>query len=159
VFRHADAVASQIAIKTKFGEFAYRPVDGDVIELDPAWVASHIVRQTIPLLGPVTCHAEFVVMLQQAMTILQTERRADAIDPAAFRGCYKPRLIRNRYDLSRHAWGVAADINFGNPTGTQPGSPTNPALLEATAAINIRSGHTWTDSGPGHFEWLPPEGN
>ncbi len=155
VFRHADAVASQIAIKARFGEFAYRPVDGDVIEIDPTWVQANIVSDEIPLLGRVACHIDFLALLRDAMDTLEETGNADAVDPAAFRGCFNPRFIRNRRDISRHAWGVAADINFGNSL-EGPGSPTDDALLEATRAIDILSGHTWTDPGPGHFEWFGP---
>ena len=157
VFRHADAVASQIAIKARFGEFAYRPAEGDVIEIDPAWMQANIVTNEIPLLGRVTCHTDFLALLRDAMDTLEEAGHADAVDPAAFRGCFNPRFIRNRGDISRHAWGVAADINFGNPL-EGPGSPTDAALLEATMAIDILSGHTWTDPGPGHFEWFGPAG-
>jgi hypothetical protein len=81
----------------------------------------------------------------------------DVIDRGAYKGCWNPRFIRNRTDLSHHAWGVATDINFGNDLAG-PGSPTDPRLIEAMAALDILSGHAWTDPGPGHFEWFPPAG-
>jgi hypothetical protein len=156
VFRHADAVASQLAVKLRYGEFAYRPLRGDAIEIDPVWVEANILHEHIPLLGGITCHKDFVAMLREAMTALEAAGQVDVIDPAAYKGCWNPRFIRRRADLSHHAWGAAADINFGNDLDG-PGSPTDPRLLEAMAAIDVLSGHAWTDPDPGHFEWFPPE--
>jgi hypothetical protein len=153
-FRHADAVASQIAIKTRFGEFAYRPIGGGNIEIDPEWVKANIVYQSIPLLGSFPCHREFTAMLGEVMTELETEGNGDVIDRRRFRGCWNARFIRNRRDLSRHSWGVAADINFGADRGDEPGSPTHTALLEAMLAREILSGHVWSNPDPGHFEWF-----
>ena len=159
VFRHADAVASQIAIKTMFGEFAFRPTGGDHIEIDPAWVEANIVEVEIPLLGNDQCHRRFVAVLREVMAGLEEAGLAEAIDPSAYLGCWNSRFIRRRSDLSRHAWGVAADINFGNEPDGSPGSPTDPALLEAMLELDILSGHTWTDPGPGHFEWYGTVGS
>ena len=88
------------------------------------------------------------------MTTLEIAGHDDVIDPSAFKGCWNPRFIRQRTDLSHHAWGAAADINFGNSL-EGPGSPADPRLLEAMAALDILSGHAWTDPDPGHFEWFP----
>jgi hypothetical protein len=154
VFRHADSVASQIAIKTMFGEFAYRPTQGDFIEIDPAWLEANIVEVEIPLLGNDKCHRRFVAKLNGVMIELERAGVADAIDPSAYLGCWNSRFIRGRKDLSRHAWGVAADINFGNEPDGGPGSPTHPALLDAMLQRDIRSGYAWTDPDPGHFEWF-----
>ncbi len=154
VFRHADSVASQIAIKKVFGEFAYRPIGGDFIEIDPAWLEANIVEVEIPLLGNDKCHRQFVAKLSGVMIELERAGLADAIDPSAYLGCWNSRFIRGRDDLSRHAWGVAADINFGNEPDGGPGSPTHPALLDAMLQRGIRSGHAWTVPDPGHFEWF-----
>ncbi len=158
LFRHADAVAPQIAIKQRFGEFAYRPTEGDFIEIDPAWLDANIVEVEIPLLGNDKCHREFVAMLSEIMLELEHSGQAEAIDPSAYLGCWNSRFIRGRKDFSRHAWGIAADINFGNGPDGGPGSPTHPALLAAMRERDILSGHLWTDPDPGHFEWFgdPP---
>ena len=156
MFRHADAVASQLAVKTRFGEFAFRPARGDAIEINPAWLDANILHGHIPLLGDITCHKEFVALLREVMTSLEEAGYSDAIDRSAFKGCWNPRFIRGRTDLSRHAWGVAAHINFGNDLDGQ-GSPTDPRLLSAMAELGILSGHTWTNPDPGHFEWFPQD--
>ena len=154
VFRHADAVASQIVIKEMFGEFAIKPTQGDFIEIDPEWLEANIVEVEMPLLGSDKCHRKFVAILTDVMNELERTGQADAIDPPSYLGCWNSRFIRGRKDLSRHAWGAAADINFGNETDGGPGSPTNPALLEAMLARDVLSGHAWSDPDPGHFEWF-----
>jgi hypothetical protein len=150
MFRHADAVASQLSVKVRYGEFAYRPSGGGEIEIDPAWVNENIVNEHIPLLGTFRCHKVFVAMLGDVMTTLEATDQHDAINASAFRGCWNPRFIRDRRDLSHHAWGAAADINFGDPDAA-----TDPRLLAAMTAAGIRSGHTWSNPDPGHFEWFP----
>ena len=156
VARAGDQVRSQVAFKQRFGEFAIRLVGGDFIQ-DPAWRAEHIITTRIPLLGTVTCHRDFVLMLTEAMTWLEDNGYGDAIDARAFRGCHNARFIAGRNDLSHHSWGAAADINFFNPPG-EPGSPTHPALLQAMYAVGLTSGHAWNNPDPGHFEWIedPP---
>jgi hypothetical protein len=156
VFRHADAVASQIAIKTMFGEFALRPTQGDFIEIDPAWLEANIIELEMPLLGNDKCHRKFVAILTDAMRQLERAGQADAIDSSAYLGCWNSRFIRGRSDLSRHAWGAAADINFGNESDGGSGSPTHPGLVAAMLERDVLSGHLWTDPGPGHFEWFGP---
>ncbi|MFQ5968534.1 MAG: M15 family metallopeptidase [Acidimicrobiia bacterium] len=152
ILRHADPVRSQIAIKERFGEFAYRPGDDQRFGIDPDWVSANIVTVELPLLGNVTCHRDFADLLRQVMERLDAAGLDGVIDPSAFKGCWNPRFIRGRRDLSRHAWGVAADINFGNPL-EGPGSPIAPVLLETMEAMGITSGHDWINPDPGHFEW------
>ena len=80
-----------------------------------------------------------------------------AIDPDAFFGCWNPRRIANTTRLSRHAFGAAADINFGNSLDGGPGSPVNDELLRRMAMAGITSGHDWSLPDPGHFEWFSDE--
>jgi hypothetical protein len=153
VFRYGDAVRAQSAIKERFGEFAYRATDAQRFETDPAWLATNIVTDTIPLLGEVTCHHDFVALLRAVMERLEAVGAEDAIDPDAFRGCWNSRFIAGRRDLSRHSFGVAADINFFNPLDG-PASPVDLRLLAAMEAVGITSGHEWMIPDPGHFEWF-----
>ena len=152
VFRHADAVRAQVDIKQKFGEFPLRPGEGRSIEIESSWVDENIVTTDLPLLGTVSCHREFAGLLGQVMQDLETSGHGHLIDPDAFLGCWNPRFITGRRDLSRHAWGAAADINFGN-AGSGPGSPTSPELVAAMKRAGITSGKDWLNPDPGHFEW------
>ncbi len=153
VLRHADAVQPQIVIKTRFGEFAFRPAAGRSIEMDPVWVEEHIVTDVLPLLGETSCHRDFLALLRDVMTHLERTAPPGVIDPSAFLGCWNPRMVSGRRDLSRHAWGVAADINFFNALDG-PGSPVASELVAAMEAVGITSGHAWTVPDPGHFEWV-----
>jgi hypothetical protein len=156
VARAGDQVRSQVAFKERFGEFAIRPEPGGFTQ-DPAWRDAHIVTESIPILGEVTCHRDFVAILRGVMVRLEEQGLADVIDRDAYAGCYNARYIARRTDISHHSWGAAADINIFNPPG-RPGSPTHPALLQAMYAAGLTSGHTWNNADPGHFEWFedPP---
>ena len=59
-FRHGDAVLPAAQVKSRFGEFATRDRAGRSVEVDEDWVERHIVTATIPILGEVRCHVEFV---------------------------------------------------------------------------------------------------
>ncbi len=146
-------VRSQLFMKLTFGEFAYRPISRGRVVIDPAWVEANIETVDLPLLGRTTCHIAFNEILAQVMHGLLEEGLSWVIDRGAFRGCWVPRYIANSARLSRHSWGVAADINFGNSLSGGPGSPLNEELLVRMAAVGIRSGHLWTRPDPGHFEY------
>lgn len=152
IYRHADVVLPQAQIKERFGEFAYRPRSGNQFTIEPAWKAENIVGVRLPLLGYTTCHKDMAALLTEAMNMLIDRGLSRVIDRRAFRGCFNSRFIADRRGISRHAWGVAADINF-NRSSTRPGSAANPDLLAVMAAVGLTSGHAWLDSDPGHFEW------
>lgn len=152
VFRHGDSVRSQVAFKDRFGEFLIRPTGGG-FEQEPAWREANIVTESVPLLGSVTCHRDFIELLTEAMTALEEAGRADAVDAAAFRGCWNARFIAGRQAISHHSFGAAADINFFNGLDG-PASPVDPDLLAAMDAAGMTSGHIWVNPDPGHFEWF-----
>ncbi len=147
------SVRSQIFIKQEFGEFAYRPTGRGRFEIDPAWMEANIIDVEIPLLGKTVCHRKYAALLTEVMKDLDDHGLDGVIDPRAFRGCWNSRYISGSTRLSRHAWGAAADINFGNDLDGGPGSPVNEELLERMLAVGIRSGHLWTRPDPGHFEF------
>jgi len=152
VFRHGDFVRSQAAFKDRFGEFTIRPGGGS-FEQERAWREENIVTESIPLLGSVTCHREFVEMLRQAMTELEEAGNGSKINRASFQGCWNPRFIAGRLAISHHSFGAAADINFFEPLDG-PYSPTDPDLLVALYTVGLTSGHLWVNPDPGHFEWF-----
>lgn len=146
---------SQIEVKQTFGEFAFRP-SGASIEIDPAWVDANLVMVDLPLLGPTRCHRVFAETLGAVMQSLIDDGLGDLIDPRAFQGCWNPRTIAGSDRLSKHAWGIAADINFGNSLDEEPGSPIHPELLDRMNDAGFVSGHLWTTPDPGHFEYRRP---
>ncbi|MCP4225936.1 MAG: M15 family metallopeptidase, partial [Actinomycetia bacterium] len=152
VFRHGDSVRSQAAFKERFGEFTIRPSGGG-FEQERAWRDENIVTDSIPLLGSVTCHRDFVAMLAEAMTAVEEAGSGEVINRASFHGCWNPRFIAGRQAISHHSFGAAADINIFEPLDG-PYSPTDPGLLVALFAAGLTSGHIWVNPDPGHFEWF-----
>ncbi len=159
VLRHGDAVLPPVLIKDRFGEFAYRPGGGLRFDPEPGWVEANIVTSEIPVLGTVRCHRSFLPALEQAMAELARRNLAFLIDADGFRGCWNPRYIAGRTGISRHAWGIAVDLNMAaNPQGTE--SAQDPRLLEVMQRWGLTSGHDWLIPDPGHFEYVQaPERN
>jgi hypothetical protein len=153
VFRHADPVQPQVRIKERFGEFSYRRTRSGRVEIDPAWVEANIVTVELPLIGSVRCHRDFAAALGVAMEALREGGHGSIVTPGSDGGCFHPRFIAGRRDLSRHSWGIAADINWGNDADG-PRSPSAPPLVAAMRLAGLTSGHDWADPDPGHFEWL-----
>ena len=147
------AILPQLAIKQTFGEFAYRPTSRGRFDVDPQWRAANIISVDLPLLGRTQCHRIFGELLADVMNDVIAAGLEELIDPDAFHGCWVSRYIAGTARLSRHAFGAAADINFGNSLDGGPGSPVNQHLLEAMAAAGITSGHIWARPDPGHFEY------
>lgn len=153
VLRHGDAVLPQILIKEQFGEFAYRPGSGRSFDIVQSWVTENIVTEQVPLLGAVTCHRLLLPALAGAMAELEERNLGFLIDMDGFGGCFNPRYITGRRDISRHAWGAALDINIhSNPQGLE--SAQDPRLVEVMESWGFTSGHDWLIPDPGHFEYL-----
>lgn len=154
--RHGDAVLPQALVKDQFGEFAYRPAGPDrTIEQDPAWVADHIVTATLPVLGDVRCHRGLVQQLRGALQELADRGLSHLVDRAAFAGCHSPRLIAADRMPSRHAWGIALDVNAdANPTGLD--SRQDRRLVETFARWGFTWGGFWLVPDPMHVEYVGP---
>ena len=153
--RNGDAVLPQALIKERFGEFAYRPGPGDEIEQDPVWQADHLVTVDLPVIGTARCHRDVVDALAGALDELAADNLAGLVDPDGFAGCWNPRTTRAGTSLSRHAWGVAVDLNFGaNPTGLA--SVQDPRLVAVFARWGFTDGGAWLVPDAGHFEYVRP---
>jgi hypothetical protein len=153
--RRAPLVLSLAEVKDRFGEFAYRPRSGvREIDLDPAFRDEHIVSVEVPILGTVTCHRGIVDDLGGALGQLADAGLAGEIDPARYGGCYHPRRISTAGDgLSRHAWGIAIDINvdLSLPGG---GPSPHPEVIRAFEAHGFRWGGDFLHPDNHHFEWI-----
>ena len=143
-----------IEVKQRFGEFAFRPEGASAVRIEPDWVEANIVTVDLPVVGSTRCHRLFAEALTGVLQSLVDDGLADVIDPQAFQGCWNPRRIAGSARLSKHAWGIAADINFGNALDEEPGSPVHPELLSRMLDAGVTSGHLWRASpDPGHFEY------
>jgi hypothetical protein len=152
--RHGDAVAPQVLVKLAYGEFAYRDDADRAIEIDPAWRERWIVAEQVRVLGPVTCHRRMVPRLRSALDELAQANLDHLVDPADFAGCWSPRRIAEGQPISRHAWGIAVDLNVdGNPRGTF--STQDPRLVETMRRHGFTWGGTWLVPDPAHYEAIP----
>ena len=153
--RHGDAVLPQALIKARFGEFAYRRVAGRDVEQDAAWQGANLVTTQLPVLGTARCHRAVLPALEGALTELEERNLSGLLDRGGFAGCWAPRAIEPGAPLSRHAWGVAIDVNVTkNPTGV--GSAQDPRLVEVMRRWGFTSGSQWLVPDPAHFEYLRP---
>jgi hypothetical protein len=155
--RHGDAVLPQALIKDRFGEFAARYTQGTWLELDPQWVDAHIVDVTLPVLGATRCHVDLVPAIEHALAELADSGLTSLLDPADFGGCFAPRLIGPGLGVSRHAWGIAIDVNVaGNPLGGA--STQDPRLVDVMRRWGLAWGGEWLRPDPMHFEYLADPG-
>ncbi len=153
-----DPVLSVAAVKFRFGEFAIRAAGGDQVEIDPAWVEANIVDVDLAPLGLFRCHRLLVPYLRGVISELERSSLIQMLDPADFQlagGCYNPRFNRGAdpgYSLSRHAWGIAIDVN---PSTNQYGvPPTLPlAVVETFRRWGFSWGGSWSTPDGMHFEW------
>lgn len=155
VLRHGDAVLTQAQVKERFGEFAYRRGPGRVIEPDPGWVEAHIDTATVAILGTVRCHRAILPALAGALAELEREHLAHTLDRDGYAGCYQPRFVSSLESVSRHAWGIALDVNVpDNPVGQA--SVQDPRLVETFERWGLGWGGQWLVPDPAHFEYLRP---
>lgn len=155
VLRHGDAVLPQAEIKERFGEFAYRRGPGRALEQDPAWIEAHITTAGVPIIGTVRCHRAVLPILKAALADLEREHLGHTIDLDGYAGCHEPRLISSQDSVSRHAWGIALDINVDdNPAGQA--SAQDPRLVATLERWGFGWGGHWLVPDPAHFEYLRP---
>jgi hypothetical protein len=159
-FRAGDAVLPPVLLKALFGEFSARPAPGQPgsLEVDPAWMGTHLVTARIPVLGEVLCHAGIVPQLRGAMRELRDAGLGHLI--RSFHGCFVPRFISRDPTalLSHHSWGVAFDVNLvGNYYGQRPHQDER--LVCTLARWGFLWGGTFVVPDGNHFEYrrLPKE--
>jgi hypothetical protein len=155
--RHGDAVLPQAIVKERFGEFSYRRGQGRELTQDPAWARAHIVTGDVPLLGRITCHRAVMDAVHGALGELAERGLGWLVEPEGYAGCYSPRLTSSLDSVSRHAWGIALDVNeHKNPYG-QTGAQ-DPRLVEAFERWGFTWGGEWLIPDPAHFELVRPPG-
>lgn len=153
--RQGDAVLPQALVKARFGEFASRDLPGRGIEQDQAWTRDNIATVAVPVLGRVTCHRAILPALTGALRELQQRNLSFLAGRETFAGCWNPREIAPGEGLSRHAWGVALDLNFvKNPTGVS--SAQDARLVDVMERWGFTWGGRWLVPDAAHFEYLRP---
>ncbi|WP_141015197.1 M15 family metallopeptidase [Nocardioides sambongensis] len=133
------------------GVFRYTPIGGGRVEPDPAWVASHIVTEQMPILGSMTCNKHMMPQLRAALLEIQQTGLADEINPDEYAGCYYPRFIAGSTTLSNHSYGLAIDINTpGNQRGTV--GDLDRGVVAIFKKWGFAWGGDWSYTDPMHFE-------
>lgn len=131
--------------------FTYQSVGDGTIRIAPDWVRRHIVSVEVPILGRVTCHRIIIPQLTAALHEIERAGLADVI--TTYDGCWVPRHMlwdANR-GISRHAWGVAFDINARtNGYGARP--TLDPRVVEIFQRWGFRWGGTFSIPDGMHFE-------
>ena len=131
------------------GVFRYTPIGGGRVQPDPAWVRSHIVTDTVPLLGTLTCNKYMMPQLKAALAEVQRRGLGDEIYQTA--GCYYPRFIAGTTTLSNHSFGLAIDINsLENQRGTV--GQMHPEVVAIFKYWGFAWGGDWSYTDPMHFE-------
>ncbi len=137
-------------VKEMFGDFQIKERDGVWITTEPEWREENIQNKRMPILGITRCHRLMWEPLEGALNQILQEGLEEYLSIEEWKssgGCYAPRRI-NRFDaggsISRHAWGIAIDIN------TKSGYP--PRVVEIFNDWGFAWGGTWTSPDEMHFE-------
>ena len=137
-------------VKEMFGDFQIKERDGTWITTEPSWREKNIQVKRMPILGNTRCHRLMWGPLEGALNQIVDEGLANTLSVEDFKksgGCYAPRRI-NRFDaggsISRHAWGIAIDINTK--------SSYHPRVVEIFNSWGFAWGGTWTSPDEMHFE-------
>jgi len=131
------------------GHYTYRVLGGGMIAPDPAWVASHIVTDTVPILGRVTCNRMLFPQLKAALAEVVARGLAGTIHSTA--GCYYPRFIAGTSSLSNHAFGLAIDINAPE-NGRGTAGQMDRSVVQIFEKWGFTWGGVWHYTDPMHFE-------
>ena len=129
-------------VKEMFGDFQIKERDGVWITTEPEWREENIQNKRMPILGITRCHRLMWEPLEGALNQILEEGLEEYLSIEEWRssgGCYAPRRI-NRFDaggsISRHAWGIAIDIN------TKSSYP--PRVVQIFNDWGFAWGGTWT---------------
>jgi len=156
-----DGTLGTATTKKLLGEFSYRPTVGSSILVAGSWTLRNIawkMRYTDIKLGN-NCHRIVVDAIQGALTEIKNaglSRFVDTRNSNRYGGCFVGRYNRlagNFGAPSRHAWGMALDINTDtNPQGGVP--QMNCAVVRIFRKWGFAwGGNFWPADGM-HFEYV-----
>jgi hypothetical protein len=147
------AVLTGASVADAVGSFSFTRGPRGTIRPDPAWVATYIRTEQVPILGSVTCNKGMLPQLRAALTEVVQRGLADSIHPEEYAGCYYPRYIGRTpaNGLSLHSWGIAVDLNVpGNQRGTV--GEMDRQVVDIFEKWGFAWGGRWRYTDPMHFE-------
>jgi hypothetical protein len=149
-------------VESTFGRFAWRDhaTTRGAIEILGEWQRQNIVRFPPPFelrdgrgrpLSVIRCHRLAAPALSRVLSDLNARSLGHLIN--TFDGCFVPRHMGwdPRRPLSRHAWGIAVDVNARLfPYGSR--AKQEARLIAAFARQGFAWGGDWRTPDPMHFE-------
>ena len=133
------------------GTFNYTVIGGGRIAPDPAWEATHIATEVMPIIGAMTCNKAIFPQLRAALDEVVSRGLADELHPDEYAGCYYPRFIAGTTTLSNHSFGLAMDFNVpGNQRGTT--GEMDRTVVSIFKKWGFAWGGDWNYTDPMHFE-------
>jgi len=156
-----DGTLGTATTKKLLGELIYKPTTGSSMLVDASWATKNIVwkkvYQGINLAN--NCHKTVATAIQNALSEIKAAGLSNAIDVRnsnRYGGCFVGRY--NRFggvfgSPSRHAWGMAIDINTA--TNQQGGVPQmNCSVVRIFRKWGFAwGGNFWPTDGM-HFEYV-----
>lgn len=149
----STAVLSGGSVSSAVGTFTYVPHADGSITPDRGWVTGYIRRETVPILGEVTCNKGMLPQLRGALTEVVQRGLAAAVRRGEYGGCYVPRFIAHdpAKGLSLHSWGMAVDLNVpGNLRGSV--GEIDRRVVAIFKRWGFAWGGDWSYTDPMHFE-------
>ena len=156
-----DGTLGTVTTKKLLGELIYKPTTGSSMLVDATWAAKNIVWKKVydDINLTNNCHKTVAAALQNALSEIKTAGLSNAIDVRnsnRYGGCFVGRY--NRFggvfgSPSRHAWGMAIDINTA--TNQQGGVPQmNCSVVRIFRKWGFAwGGNFWPTDGM-HFEYV-----
>lgn len=155
-----DSSLSTARTKALLGEPWYRELDDSTLAMHPTWMATNLTDGRVLLNDAIPvrarCHVKIVDDLRAALAEVAAAGLGAAIEVAntnTYGGCFNPRYSRISGFLSRHAYGMAIDMNtVSNCQGCVPRMNCD------VVRIFRKHGFAWggnfrTPDGM-HFEWV-----
>lgn len=133
--------------------FGYTSLGDGMIRIDPSWVQEYIRDVTFPHLGSTQCHKTAIPQVMAALQEIEARGLQGELNPSGFAGCWVPRHILwdPSKPLSKHAWGIALDINApSNPYGATP--RIDRRIVDIFKKWGFEWGGDWSTPDGMHFQ-------
>ena len=133
------------------GSFSYTANRDGTVNPDPAWIASHIRTEEMPIIGKVTGNVVMLPQLRAALSEVVSAGLSSKI--YTYDGCYVPRFIGRdpSRGLSFHTYGTAIDLNARDNYRGIAGKMDR-VVVSIFKKWGFAWGGDWNYTDPMHFE-------